>query len=477
MTADGVTRALWEDTAPAVASRPSRTQDGAADVVVLGAGITGLAVALLCAESGASVIVLEADRVAGGVSTYTTAKVSALHELVYAELEAAHGAPAARAYAQANRGALDFIRDWAATHGIDCALRESASFTYVTGPGAVSDIDDEVAAARRAGLDAERVTETPLPYPVAAAIRLGGQAELDSRAFCLGLADAAERAGARIFERTRATRLHERGGARVETDTGAVVRGRHLVVATHYPVFDRGLYFARMTAKRSYAIAARGATVPEGMFISADAPARSIRGFRDATGEDLLIVGGEGHTAGADRDTAPRYTALEDFARREFGAGEVTHRWSAQDPVTIDGLPYVGPLHPASRRVLVATGYRKWGLSNGVAAAVVLAARIAGEEHPFARYVDPARRPPLRSARALAAASGHVAAHMVGDRLRAPRSPTCTHLGCKLLFNTAESTWDCPCHGSRFATDGSVLEGPATRPLDPQDARAPRARD
>lgn len=474
MTAPLSTAALWADTAPAAPARPALEQDLTVDVAVLGAGVTGLSVALLCAAEGASVAVLEAGRVADGVTTYTTAKVSVLHALVYDELQRVHGAEAATAYAQANDDGLHRIVRWIDEHGIDCALRRKAAYTYVTDPGDRGAVEREVSAARAAGLPAELVTETPLPFAVAAAIRLDDQAEFDARAYGLGLAAAAERAGARIFERTRATALRERSGPRVRTSSGHNLRARHVVVATHVPIFDRGLYFARMVAKRSYAIAVRGASeLPDGMFISAGEPTRSIRTYRDRDGADVLLVGGEGHTSGADRDTTRHHRMLEDFARQQFGAAQVTHRWSAQDPVTIDGLPYVGRLHPRAEHVLTATGYRKWGFTNATAAAEVLAARIAGREHPFARHVDPGRRPPLRSVKSLAGASAHVAAHMVGDRVRAPRAPTCTHLGCKLIFNTAERSWDCPCHGSRFGTDGAVLEGPATRGLDPADARAP----
>jgi glycine/D-amino acid oxidase-like deaminating enzyme len=465
------TTALWLDTAPAPPDRPPLDADLSVDVAIVGGGVTGLSTALLCAAAGATVALLEHDRVATGVTAFTTAKVSVLHALVYAELERMHGADATRAYAAANLAGLRRIVDWAAQHDIDCALRRRASYTYVEDPSMRGQLADEVRAARAAGVEAELVDEVPLPYPVAGAVRVGDQAEFDSRAYALGIAAAAERAGARIFEGTHVRSLRERHGPELRTAAGPRVRAGHVVVATHVPIFDRGLYFARLNAKRSYAIAVRGdAAQADGMFISADEPTRSIRAY----GDDVLIVGGEGHTAGADRDTRRRYDALEAFARERFGATEVTHRWSSQDLVTPDGLPYIGRLQPLSERVLTATGYRKWGFTNGTAAAEVLAAQIAGRDEPYGRYVDPARVPPVRAAKGLVEENLEVAGHLVGDWLRSPRAPTCTHMGCKLIFNTAERSWDCPCHGSRFASaDGRVLEGPATKPLDPRDARAP----
>ena len=221
---------------------------------------------------------------------------------------------------------------------------------------------------------------------------------------------------------------------------GGNVTAAQVVVATHYPFLDRSLAFARVHPQRSYAIACRIAgSPPEGMFISADSPTRSIRsvpldtGAQGAGGEELLLVGGEGHRPGAGGDTELRYARLEAFARAHWDVRSVDFRWSAQDNLTLDGVPYVGRMTPRGERVLMATGFAKWGMTGGTAAAMLLADLLLRRQHPWAEFFDP-------------------------NRL--------THLGCRVRFNTAERSWDCPCHGSRFTPAGEVLQGPAVHRLE-----------
>jgi hypothetical protein len=238
-------------------------------------------------------------------------------------------------------------------------------------------------------------------------------------------------------------------------------------VATLMPFLDRGLYFSRLSPMRSYCIAVRGVRdVPTEMMISADQPTRSLRHAQGADGEPLLVVGGEGHPTGEDDDTRRRYAALEAYARERFGATDVTHRWSAHDLMPADGLPYIGAYTPASSHLWTAAGFRKWGMSNATMAAEILVRRIRGEEHPLAPVFDTNRTDVRASAPAVAKKIAHDARHFVGDRLTNRDAPACTHLGCKLAWNTAERTWDCPCHGSRFDAEGAVLTGPATKPLE-----------
>jgi Rieske Fe-S protein len=287
--------------------------------------------------------------------------------------------------------------------------------------------------------------------------------------------------------------VREGAPCRVRTTAGELTAER-VIVATHYPFLDRGLFFARLEVQRSYCIAARvrGAP-PEGMSISAGDPTRSVRGYGD-----LVIVGGEGHGTGS-RDAQPeRFGRLEAFARDHWDVVEITHRWSAQDPVPYDHLPLIGPYQPGSARLYVATGFMKWGLSSGTLAGMVLADRLAGRENAWAERFDPTRLS-LTSVPKLAEINARAGLHFTGDRLRpaltrpeVPRgearvvrdglgqtgvyrdeagglhavSVRCTHLGCLLRFNAAERSWDCPCHGSRFDVDGAVLEGPAVHPLE-----------
>lgn len=457
---------LWLDSTDPP-ERPPLRGDTSCDVCVIGAGIAGLTAAHALAREGARVTVLEAGRVAGGVSGHTTAKFQSLHTLIYDELSGKHGAEAAATYATAQQDAIDHTRTTAEQLGIDCDLRERTAHVYVTDPDQASSIEAEVEAARAAGLPVTGHTgDIGLPFPVAASIALDRQLELHPRRYLLGLADAIEALGGTIHEHSAATGLSERGGPAVHVGDLRVAADT-VIVASHMPLFDRGLWWTRLSAKRSYLIAVRGASVlPDGMYISADSPTRSVR-TAPHDGEELLLVGGEGHTTGEQGSQTPdKYRALVDFAQEHFGSADVTHRWSSQDLSPADGMPYAGPLTPVSGGVHVLAGFRKWGMTAGTAAALALADRVQGRDNPVADLFAAWRVTPLQSARSVVAEGAKIGRHFVGDRILHRDAPTCTHLGCKLLWNAAESTWDCPCHASRFAEDGTVLQGPARKPLD-----------
>jgi glycine/D-amino acid oxidase-like deaminating enzyme/nitrite reductase/ring-hydroxylating ferredoxin subunit len=492
----------WVDTAPPTAYPPAGSAT-TVDCFVIGAGICGLTAALALKEAGANVAVVEANRVGMGVTGYTTAKLSSLQALIYAKLRSKHSTEAAQAYAAANRAGLELVAGWVRERAIDCDFRRKPAFTYTEEARHVSAVEQEVEAAIAAGLDARLVHETDLPWPVQAAVRLDDQAEFHPRLYLIALAAAVDGDGSAVYERTRALQVHEGEPCRVETDRGEVRAGQ-VIVASHYPFLDRGLFFARLSAMRSYALGVRvDGPVSEGMYISADSPTRSVRATPDRAaggGAELLIVGGEGHKTGQDGDTASRYEALQLFAHDRFAVREIPYRWSAQDCVPVDDLPYVGAVRPGTRRVWMASGFNKWGMTNGAAAGRILADLVRGEENPWAEVFD-AQRATAASVPQLLKENANVGLHFFADRLAgsdvgtpedlAPGTgglarhdgelvgafrdddgllhlvdPTCTHLYCRLRFNPAERSWDCPCHGSRFDVDGRVLEGPAVHDLD-----------
>jgi glycine/D-amino acid oxidase-like deaminating enzyme/nitrite reductase/ring-hydroxylating ferredoxin subunit len=490
---------VWMDTAPHT-TYPPLGESRAVDACVVGGGMLGLVTAALLKRAGMSVAVLEADRVATGVTGYSTAKVTVLHGLIYDHVRSRFGADGARHYAEANSAGLELIAGWVAERAIECDLRRRAAYTYALDASDLDALRKEVDAARAAGLDAELAAAVDLPWDVAGAVRLDGQAEFHPRRFLLAVADELHGDGSHVFERTRATGVHDGDPCRVETDTGAEVSAGAVVIATHYPTLDRGLFFARLSAERSYAlgIRARG-RVPQGMFLSTESPPHSVRTTPHDGGE-LLIVGGESHKTGTG-DPVERYAALEAWARERFDVESVEYRWSAQDAMPADGIPYVGRLSPIARRVWTASGFRKWGFTNGAAAAIILSDAIAGRENPWAATFDSNRFKPLAAAPTLLKENIGVGAHFFGDRLAPPDarsldqlapgeggivkagdekvaayrdedgvvhalSPICTHLHCQVRFNAAERSWDCPCHGSRFATDGTPIQGPAVNPLE-----------
>jgi glycine/D-amino acid oxidase-like deaminating enzyme/nitrite reductase/ring-hydroxylating ferredoxin subunit len=492
-----VTGSPWIATAPKRRARRQLDGEVRTDVAVIGAGIAGATTALLLAEAGARVVLLEADRLGHGVTGHTTGKVSSQHGRIYARLRSRFGADAARTYGAANEAALEWIAARVERDAIACDFRRRASYVSFDD---LAQAQAEAAAAREAGLPAWLTEATPLPYDVAAAVRFDDQAELHAGRYMAGLVSALAASGCRIFERSRAVEVAADEDCTIKTPGGRVIADQ-VVVATHYPFLDRSLAFARVHAERSYAVLCRIAGAPpEGMFISAGSPTRSVRAV-PLDGEELLLVGGEGHRTGTGGDTEERYRRLEAFAREHWDVRSVEYRWSAQDNVTVDGVPYVGRLTPLEDRVWMATGFAKWGLTGGTAAALLLADLVQRRENPWAALYDPFRLTVRASAVGLARNGLEVALRFAGDRIALPGgrtiddlapgegavvrhegervaayrdedgdvvavSPTCTHMGCHVTFNAAERSWDCPCHGSRFAPDGSVLQGPAVHRLE-----------
>jgi glycine/D-amino acid oxidase-like deaminating enzyme len=460
----GKPESLWLD-GPTPARREPLHGDASADVVVVGAGIVGAATALMLAERGVSVILLEARTVGGAVTGHSTAKVSALHESSYSEIRRKVGREAAAAYAASNLEGVRLVAGLAAEHEIECSLESAPNYLYTEDESSVPDVEEEHAAAAEAGLGVELTDSTELPFRVLAAVRLDDQLAIDSAAFTRGLAAAAERAGARVHEGSRVRSASVRDARRLELESGATVRAERVVLATQMPLLDRGLYFARLRPQMSYAVTAPSADPPHGMYLGTGSSTRSIRSAPAVDGSRRLIVGGEGHKVGQG-DAAEAYGTLAGWASDRFGIDQVTHRWSAHDLMSPDGMPLVGRLAPWAPRVLCATGFGKWGLAQGVSAAAMLCGEIVGEPDPKAEAYDSTRLNPKAQSPEIVRENANVALHFVGDRIRRRGAPRCTHLGCLLDWNEGDATWDCPCHGSRFAEDGAVLNGPASAPLD-----------
>jgi glycine/D-amino acid oxidase-like deaminating enzyme/nitrite reductase/ring-hydroxylating ferredoxin subunit len=487
----------WIDTTPRT-DYPVMPGNTSVDVAVLGGGITGLTAAVLLKRLGKTVAVIESRRIAEGITGHTTAKVSSQHELIYDQLIQKHGENMARIYAEANEAAIDRIEAFVNEKGLDCDFRRLPAFVYTESEEYLGQLEAEVEAAQRVGLPASFVEEAPLPFPVVGAMRFDNQAQFHIRKYLLPLAEEVPGEGSHLFENTRALDVKEDLQCRVQTNKGRVI-AKDVIVATHIPFTFKGAYWGKSYPQREYGIAARiGSTeVSEGMSINAESPTRSVRTASRDGEENTLIVVGETHKTGEEPDTEQRYRNLEEWARERFGVEDFINRWSAQDYYSFDGLPYIG-VDSGSQHIYIATAFAAWGMTNGTAAAMLLSDLIAGKENKWAEVYDSTRIASLATA-STAKEGIAQAAHLVKDRFKgaggvadvAPgegkivgragdqtavyRNPQgevhavsarCTHLGCIVAWNPAETSWDCPCHGSRFSVDGDVLQGPAVRDLE-----------
>jgi glycine/D-amino acid oxidase-like deaminating enzyme/nitrite reductase/ring-hydroxylating ferredoxin subunit len=496
---------FWVATTPST-DYPAFAGELDVEVAVIGAGITGILTAFLLKREGKTVALLDSKRILRGATGYTTAKLTAGHGVLYAELIARFGEHGARTYAESNQAAVERVAALAGELGIDCDLERKPNYVYAERDEEVEQLRREVEAMRRLGLPASFEAETPLPFPVRGAIRLEDQAQFHPRKFLLPLAERIAGEGSHVFETTTALGVREREPCEVRTRRG-VVRARDLVVATQLPFLDRGLFFAKAHPHRSYAVAAPldGTEPPDGMFINAGTPTRSVRTIRDGE-RSLIQVGGQGHVPGEEDDTTERYRVLEQFLREHWpDAGDVEYRWSTQDYMSVDRVPFVGRLRRGSKHVQVATGFSEWGMTNGTVAALLLVDSILGRENPWAGLYNSKRIKPRAAATRFVKGNASAALHFVRDRAAGARStnpedlkpgegalvrlglrkracyrddegvlhvlsPACRHLGCHVAWNPAERTWDCPCHGSRYTGEGMVIQGPATSDLQRKEA-------
>ncbi|MFD9968624.1 FAD-dependent oxidoreductase [Streptomyces sp. NPDC059011] len=496
---------LWAEYDPGP-EYPALHENVRADVAVVGGGIAGLSTAWELVRAGRQVVLVEADRIARGVTGHTSAKVSALQGTAYSRIRSTRGPDAARLYADSQADAVRHVAAVAQQLGVDCDLGHVPACTYVTRRAQADRMCREAEAAAEAGLAVSLLRNVDLPVPAAAAVRLDDQVQFHPRKYLLALAADFVRRGGTIVERTRVTGLDEGDPCRLTTSAGRTVDARDVVVCTHYPIFDRALLFTRLEPVREVVVAGPlppGGAEPVGMLLTEEQGTRSVRTAPHESHGRMLVVTGEKFTPGDPKDAgaAAHFDRLEHWAKQHFGDFAVTHRWATQDAFSTDHVPYVGRLHPLTRRVHVATGFGGWGMSGGVMAGRLLAEQLTGGSSPWAGLYDPVRLHPSDAPNAMRLWA-KTAKHLVGDRLpgghadsvddippgggavvrgshgglhavhrdasgRLHRlSARCTHLGCIVHFNDAETAWECPCHGSRFDVDGEVLQGPAVRPLE-----------
>ncbi len=449
-----VSGSVWRDRPSSVVADavPDRVQD-----LVIGAGISGLVTALLLARAGRRVAVLDARDVAAGTTGSSSAKVTVLQGTRLSSVARRHTHEVAAAYLDANREGHAWLRRFCETHGVPMQIRRAV--TFARSADEVSKLEREFEVEQKLGLESAWSTREDAPFDVQAAIVLPDQAQVDPMALADALAIQIQEHGGAVCTHQRVVDVDmSRGPVRVKLAAGHEITSTHVILATGSPILDRGFHFATLQAQRSYVIALSGAKAPDGMFLSVGDPVVSVR---DEPERGLVLVGGYGHVTGRASSPQRSLDQLRGWAAETFPDSTEEFVWGAQDYMPFDAVPDVQWLPWSDGRVHVATGYGKWGFTNGVAAALTISADTLGDLPGWAERMRGHANG--RAVVDLAAFNVGVAARMVNSlpaRVAKTR-PICTHLGGVLCWNDAEDSWDCPLHGSRFTASGEVIEGPA----------------
>jgi glycine/D-amino acid oxidase-like deaminating enzyme/nitrite reductase/ring-hydroxylating ferredoxin subunit len=479
---------------------PKLTEDIKVDVAIIGGGMSGISCAYMLAKEGVKVAILEADRILQGTTGHTTAKITSQHGLIYNKIKSKMSMEFAKQYADANESAIRLIGKIQNELHIDCDFMQQPSYVFTRQDQYVQEIKDEVETASKLGINASYVEEIPFDIPIKAAVRFENQAQFHPRKYLLALAQEIIKHGGSIYEQTRAIDIEENGAYVITTKDGKKVTAEKVIIASHYPFYNKhGIYFARIYSERSYALGVKvKEKYPGGMYITAEDPAKSLRSQTSDDGE-LIIISGEHHKTGQGKDTTNHYEALIAFAKDHFTVEDIPYRWSTQDCMTLDDVPYIGHYTADTPNLYVATGYGKWGMTNSTVSAMILSDLIVRGRSPYQDVYNPSRKTIAASAKEFVKENVNVAKELIkgkfsplpndfeikpgegkvingnGERMGAFRdeqgvlhlvNTTCTHMGCELQWNSAERSWDCPCHGSRFTYEGDIIEGPAVMPLE-----------
>lgn len=479
----------------------SLEDDVTTDVTIIGGGITGITAAYLLSLEGVKVTLIEAGNILNGTTGHTTAKITAQHGVIYDEFINHFGEEKAKMYYNATDSARAFIKDTVQQLNIDCDYEEHDAYIYTNSEAEFQKLEKEAQAYEKLRIPGKLVETMPLKkLPMKKALVMEGQAQFHPLKYLKILVDQIVKSGGQIFEKTTAVDIDEGTNPKVLTRNGKTITSKQVICCSHYPFYDTaGFYFARLYQERSYVVAVKSnEPYPGGMYISSETPTRSVRTTPIGDGH-LLLLGGESHKTGHGINTMKHYEALANFGKEVLGFTDIHYRWSAQDIYTLDKMPYIGHYTSSSENIYIATGYRKWGMTNGTAAGMILTDLITKGKNPFAELYTPSRFHADPDIKKFVEHNADVAYQLIkgkvamkykqpedieigegahvkinGEKCGAYRDEngqlhivdtTCTHMGCEVHWNEGDKSWDCPCHGSRFSIDGDVLEGPTELPL------------
>lgn len=470
-------KSLWSKSCQ-IEKRTHLQEDIQTDIAVIGGGMAGILIAYELQKNGRQVVVLEANRIAGGQTQNTTAKITSQHGLIYKKLIENIGIENAKLYAFANEEAIKKYKSIIELESINCDFIQLSSYIYSEN---ADTIKQEVTAAEKLSLPAFFTDKVTIPIENVSAVRFENQAQFNPIKFIKAISK-----NLKIYEKTPVISVEKN----LVTTPKAKVKANKIVFASHYPFVNfPGLYFARMHQERSYVLALENAMNTEGMYLGIDS--NNAYSFRNDG--DILLFGGEKHRTG-ENSQGGRYDALRKKAKELFPKSREVACWSAQDCMTSDSVPYIGEYSADHPDWFVATGFKKWGMTSSMVSAMILTDLICEKDNPYAKVFSP-NRFALVDISGVACESGHAVkaitkrvikspdmtidelpkgtadyVYLEGEKVGAYRdnngkvfavSVKCPHLGCQLEWNSDELSWDCPCHGSRFDYKGKLISNPA----------------
>ncbi len=464
---------------------PSLNEDIEVDIAIVGGGIVGILSAYQLQKEGFNIAILEAENIAESTTAHTTAKLTSQHSLIYNTIKNQMGTDSARQYATANETAIQEFKKIADENNIECDYTLQPAYLFTQEDKYVKQIEDEVKVAVSLGIKAHLIDKMNLPIDIKSGMVFEDQAQFHPRRFLIPLAERIQNKGVNIYEKTRAIELNTKNDRYIiNTTQGKKVTADKVIIASHFPFYNKkGMYYSRIYVERSYAIAIKAKEkFPDGVYINVEDPIRSLRAVPTEDGELILVVG-ERHKTGQGEDTNKHYESLLNFASEIFTIENISYRWSTQDCMTIDGVPYVGQFNPDTPNLYLATGFQKWGMTNSMASSMILRDLITTGQSPWEDVYNPSRKNIVSSAKEFIVQNVNVTGQLLdgkfskqakdiiirpgegrvlnvdGERAGAYRdedgklhlvNTTCTHMGCELNWNSADRSWDCPCHGSRF---------------------------
>lgn len=491
---------IWKRDASAT-GYPVLKEEITADVVIIGAGITGVVLGHLLTQRNLKVVILESLQVGGGTTGSSTGNLYVPVDVELNKVKSKYDLDTVKVVAESRSSAIDLIESLVNSYKIDCSFERVPWWLFSEDEKFVNAIEKEADVFKSLRLSYEETTEIGLPFKVKKAVKLNNQAQFNPLVFVRELAARIATNNCKIYENSKVTHLDESDDKfLVRTESGAVIAS-HVVHATHIP---KGVDMVQtlLAPYREYAIAAKlkNVSCPKGIFWgSSQSHHHSIRSFKDKSGEEFLLVLGEPHKVGQKEDNTEAVRNLHKFFHDHFNGSEILYTWGAQHYRPADYLPYIGR-RSSDSKIYYSTGYSTDGLTYGTVGAMIIADQITGKENPWEKTFDATRITPLKSAKEFILENVNVLGQYLkdlpfvadvskfseigpgegkiveekGEKLAVYRnedgkvevvSAVCTHMKCIVSFNKLEKTWDCPCHGSRFNTCGVVLEGPAIADL------------